>query len=34
MLFLFSQGRKMVCELCDEIWYVKNTKYDVFLQQT
>ena len=34
MLFLFLQERKMVNELCDEIWYVKITKYDVFLQQT
>jgi len=34
MLFRFSQQREMICELCDEICYVKNTKYDVFLQQT
>jgi len=34
MLFLFSQERDMVCELCDDIRYVKNTKYDVFSQQT
>jgi len=24
----------MLHELCDEICYVKNAKYDVFLQQT